>query len=274
MTKHDLDYINLKYFHVLSKEKNLIRTNNKNATWYEIFYLISGDVICKIDHQEFILEPDSIFITPPFMEHELRTTSDTPFERAAIFFPGSIIPAEYQHYLTQTFTHRAQSHSYVYQHVSEFHIPSYFDMMEAYWDMDEDIRNTSAYILVESILSALIYIDRSSGKVVGANKEQHLMNEILQYINENLASNLSLDQLSNKFYINKNKLYDLFRQSTNQTIKQYITYKRIIKAEKLIKNGTPLNIAASEVGYQDYSTFYRAYKKVLGVTPNGNGPHT
>ncbi len=49
---------------------------------------------------------------------------------------------------------------------------------------------------------------------------------------------------------------------------QYVLEKRILAARHLILAGMPATAASLECGFKDYSTFSRAYKKILGQTPS------
>ena len=58
-----------------------------------------------------------------------------------------------------------------------------------------------------------------------------------------------------------------FKSQTGQTLHQYITRRRILKAAELIGSGTSVSKAASACGYEDYSAFLRAFKSIFKVTP-------
>ena len=47
----------------------------------------------------------------------------------------------------------------------------------------------------------------------------------------------------------------------------YITQRRLISAKNLISTGIPLEHVATQVGFSDYSTFYRAFKQEYGISP-------
>ena len=40
------------------------------------------------------------------------------------------------------------------------------------------------------------------------------------------------------------------------------------KLNLMIESETPLNLIATNVGFLDYSTFYRAFKKEYGISPS------
>jgi AraC-like DNA-binding protein len=89
---------------------------------------------------------------------------------------------------------------------------------------------------------------------------------ILDYINENLEGDLSLEFLEKRFYINGSYLSRLFKKSTGSTIHEYIIYKRISKAKKLLAEGSSATEAAFMCGFNDFSNFSRLFKRTVGVS--------
>ena len=60
----------------------------------------------------------------------------------------------------------------------------------------------------------------------------------------------------------------LFRNETGMSIKSYLTLRRVTAAKNLIMQGQNAASIFSECGFKDYSTFYRAFRKYVGMTPN------
>lgn len=95
--------------------------------------------------------------------------------------------------------------------------------------------------------------------------------EIIHYINDHLAGELTIDKLAADFYISKYHMMRKFKEETGYSVHQYVLEKRILAAKKLIVEGVPATTAALECGFQDYSTFSRAYKKLLQQPPSQTG---
>ena len=90
---------------------------------------------------------------------------------------------------------------------------------------------------------------------------------VLEYINANLKSELSYKVLSKIFYISEKNLYKIFKKETGFTLSDYIKERRIIKALALLNSGLHATKVAEEVGFSDYSVFYRTFIKKVGITP-------
>lgn len=92
--------------------------------------------------------------------------------------------------------------------------------------------------------------------------------ELIHYLNQHLPEKITLDKLSNLFFMSKYYMNRAFKNSTGTTIMNYLTYKRIMLAKQYLMNGDTAYEAAEKVGFADYSAFFRAYKKVLGHSPS------
>lgn len=92
--------------------------------------------------------------------------------------------------------------------------------------------------------------------------------EMIHYINENLSEDLTIEALSSRFYLSKYHMMRKFKEETGYSMHQYVLEKRILAARNLILTGMPATAASTECGFKDYSTFSRAYKKLLGQLPS------
>ena len=61
----------------------------------------------------------------------------------------------------------------------------------------------------------------------GAVPRQNAGQALVAYINSNLAGDLSLDALSDRFYLSKSQLGRLFKQATGSSIWEYVLIKRL-----------------------------------------------
>ena len=91
---------------------------------------------------------------------------------------------------------------------------------------------------------------------------------ILKYINSNLHNDLSIDTLCKEFFLSKYYLMRKFKKETGYTIHNYILQKRLLMSKNLIKSGIPITEVCYKCGFNDYSSFLRAFKKMFNKQPS------
>ena len=93
--------------------------------------------------------------------------------------------------------------------------------------------------------------------------------EIMEYLDRNLAEEIDMDALAERFFISKYYMMRLFQKETGTTIYGYLTQKRLMLARSLIDGGMRATEACYRSGFRSYSSFTRACAKYLGTTPTG-----
>ena len=102
---------------------------------------------------------------------------------------------------------------------------------------------------------------------ISTNYAGSKIGEIIHYINEHLAEDLSVDTIAGQFFLSRYYLMHTFKDETGYTIGNYISIKRLSLAQSLINSGVAIVDAAEQAGFGTYSTFLRAYKKTYGTSP-------
>ena len=125
-----------------------------------------------------------------------------------------------------------------------------------------------AYIIAKSVLMEFLYLlNHISEPVTIPVAEDQRIKDMLTYLNDHLTEPLSLDILSQKFFINKYHLCRVFKTITGYTINQYIITKRLMLAHELSKKGQSLLEASTNAGFNSYAHFYKMHKKHFGKPP-------
>ncbi len=91
---------------------------------------------------------------------------------------------------------------------------------------------------------------------------------IIVYINEHLREHICLDEIAKEFAVSKNHLNSRFNNIVGTTIMKYVAIKRLEFARKKILDGVRIGEAAYMAGFDDYTTFFRAYKSYFGSSPS------
>lgn len=94
-----------------------------------------------------------------------------------------------------------------------------------------------------------------------------LIPDCIQYLRENYSKKVTIEELSNNFFLSKSYLSSLFKKATGSGVVEYLQHIRIERACELLTN-TTLSITeiSIQVGYTDYRFFNKSFKKITGVT--------
>lgn len=102
--------------------------------------------------------------------------------------------------------------------------------------------------------------------MIGLNFDN--LNKMVEYIENNINSEINFDQLSKITNINIFILERIFMFLTNMTIVEYIRKRRLSKAFEEIRNTNHKIIdIAFKYQYNSVSSFNRAFKRVFNMTP-------
>ena len=124
-----------------------------------------------------------------------------------------------------------------------------------------------SYFLQLMVFVNRIMLDDTTVLDETTGREDGKIRQIMRYIGEHLREPLTVEQLAGQVYISKYHFMRRFKAETGVTVHQYVNQKRLFLAARLLQEGIPAVQAAEDCGFEDYSTFVRAFKKAFGKTP-------
>ena len=102
-----------------------------------------------------------------------------------------------------------------------------------------------------------------------AATQGQLTKKAMEYIAENIADDLSLEQIADHLHISASHLSRTFKKNADISLTDYINQIRIGKAKELLRTTDIYIYAISEmVGYRDATYFSSIFKKLTGVSPS------
>ena len=95
-----------------------------------------------------------------------------------------------------------------------------------------------------------------------------LAESIEEYLDEHHTEKITLDDLAEKFFINKFYLSKIFKETYGTTVNNYLISKRITRAKQLLRfTDMTVDEVGAAVGMGDANYFSRMFRKVEGISP-------
>lgn len=92
-----------------------------------------------------------------------------------------------------------------------------------------------------------------------------VMSEIIDYIDTNFSNDLSLKQISSRFYLNTAYLGQLFKKYLGENFNDYLNKRRIRAVkELLVRRDLSISEIIQQVGYKNPAYFYMQFKRYEG----------
>lgn len=235
---------------------------------YEILFFEKGDAEYMVEGNIYNLTEEDILITNPREMHCPIFKSNREYQRSIIFlkpaFLSDFISERYNPFAGLENRKIGTQNRIDEKHVKKFKLNEKFNIIRKYAGSKLPEDELMIKTLLLQFLISINSIIPSTQLTLGNEK----INEIIQYINQNLSSKLTLDILAREFYLNKYYISHLFTEKVGIAAGEYITNKRIMLAkEMLLEKALPSQVFQA-VGFSDYSSFYRAFKKTLGIAPS------
>ena len=95
-----------------------------------------------------------------------------------------------------------------------------------------------------------------------------IIQKSLDYIEENLSTEIAAAELAEMAHISLFHYYRLFQQATGMPVMQYILRRRLLHGVYAMKQGSSKINAALLYGFDTYAGFYKAFCREFGSTPS------
>ena len=269
-TKKGYLYDNFKIFHLT--DSNLGEIDFHFHDFHKVLIHLSGNTSYSIEGQTFNLQKNDIVFVGAGEVHRPIFHDDSVYERIIIYISQDFL-REYSkdgNDLSYCFRNAMENDS----HVLRLHSFKNSKVAAATKRLITNLgKDDYANDLLMQILFLEFMVELNRAAIseeveyLSTSYSGSKINSIITYINENLATDLSVDTIAGHFYLSRYYLMHTFKDETGYTIGNYITIKRLSLAQSLIDSGLTIAEAAEQSGFKTYSTFLRAYKKTYGTSP-------
>ena len=236
---------------------------------YELYVFAEGNVDYLVEGNVYTLRPGALMLMRNAETHKpIVNRGDEPYERYVLQIrPEVLVRRGFPEELLCVFTDRELGRRNLYT-PSEF---PYFSPLQCMQKMLSEGNYLPPDQAIEANLRALLaaaLVAFRRDPHAHMQEKQNVAQDVIEYINENLVDELSLESISAAFHMSPSQISRVFRRMTGTSVYDYILSKRLHLAQARIARGEGAVSASQHSGFWDYSSFYRLYKKRFGISPS------
>lgn len=234
---------------------------NEIHPYHEILYYLGGEATFICEGYQEPLTPGTLLIIPKETYHTFRIGDQDNYTRLAITFTdlsplsprlGGIL-----------------SGIRVIREPNERACAILSRMCEAL--QKEADRTVLEALLYGSLLVLLCEVGAEGGLLARTPRgDSTLVRRAIAYIDEHFAEDISVSTLARELYVSPSTLSHSFKGELDISLHKYILQKRLIHAHRLLAENKRSTKVYLECGYNDYSSFYKAYVKMFGHPPSND----
>ncbi|MBQ6852147.1 MAG: AraC family transcriptional regulator [Oscillospiraceae bacterium] len=220
----------------------------------EIYFITEGTCEYFIGSRSYRLEPGDLVLIPAGVMHN-TAYKNTGHDRMLIncsrrFIPTRAIP---------------KGHLYRNEKIVDQIRDIFLTIEREYTAPDrwsEDVISSSMKLL-------FILLARNPNTYTTSGQGNQLVARAVDYLQENFASDITLEELAKHFAVSPEHLCRLFKRETGVGFREYLNLLRLQRAEKLLRQQRDRSVAqiAAECGFGDSNYFSVKFKSMYGISP-------
>ena len=224
-------------------------------SYNDILFLMKGNLpIYTRDFQRNVHD-DTVLIIPKESFHFFKLKKGSPFIRLKIAFHDSEGIIHSFGKSVKIIDSLDKKTSFLLNEITEIlqKEPSEKEKMKIY----------GAFLMLVSELS-----DRCRNFNIEKRSEENLISKCIHYIDNNIDKKLTMESVAKELFVSPSTLSHSFKEEIGVTFHRYLSEKRLVSIQRKISQGNAPTKVFKDFGYSDYSSFYRAYKKLFGYPPS------
>ncbi len=227
---------------------------------YEFYYLCSGDIAYFTDDRIITLTAGDLLVLPPHTLHK-SIALENPIRKRILLYVD-----------TRFLQELPEAYSLLPKTSVVYHLQGRESITQLIYSLSQEYETQKSSMMLKCLFGELLVrlsrqatID-DTPPIPPVTSDRIL--EVVAYLNEQYAQDISLSKTAEHFYMNPSYLSRLFKENTGFTFSEYLNKYRIKKAAELLadKSKNVTQIALS-VGFNSTNHFCKIFKKMIGTSP-------
>ncbi len=241
--------------------------------FYELYIHYQGGQYMGVNNDIYDMQPNELFIISPFVMHGLVVEQNlVNYERAFLYITSDALKRAScgQIDFDQFFQSVVSNGHCQFSIASEDAEKCKALMIRLQQNQQEErvLSRFRDYSLLLPLLDVICETVEQNDPVENTVLANNPIRDILVYINENFIQPIRVDELARRFGVSVSYLAHTFKKYTNRSVYDYVLYRRIMLAKKLIPGNESLIAISEQCGFDNYPNFLRHFYKYVGISPS------
>lgn len=237
----------------------------------EMFLLLHGDVTVLINSQKYRVHDGALILLSTRDMHLALNNTPYTYRRITMHFDPKVVQMfnTKNTNLLACFNIASSSHRNII-YLDESQIKTYTGFaskIAPYWGSKAYGDDLTA---ISALISLLVFVNQlyRTQTAPAPLPCSQLITDLVSYIDANLDEELTIKKLAHRFSYSEAYLSAQFSKQMGVTLKYFINTKKIAYAKQLLQGSCSVMQACDRCGFNDYSNFIRAFKKIVGMPPH------
>ena len=241
--------------------------SHTHIDWFELTIVLAGKGEIYTNKKKISVREGDIILSFPYDIHKIVSDANDPLKFSFLAF--KTVDDSIKKKFDEIFQSFYEGEKRIFH---EQNIASLTEIIISEFSSSEYEQNSLISNLLHSIivLTVRAFLYKQVKLIPNyTNQSEVLCHKVMRYIDGNLFMIENLSQIAEHFHHNYSYLSKKFKQTTNLTLTQYLTDKKLERAKVLIKEG---NLSFTEIArllhYASLYSFSKSFKLQFGISPS------
>ncbi|MCR5079065.1 MAG: AraC family transcriptional regulator, partial [Bacilli bacterium] len=224
--------------------------------FFELLCFVSGSVNYHVETFERKLKPNDIVLIAPGKYHFAEVDRQELYERYVYKFPIDFLPAHIN------VNELCETPFFIADPVVEGMIKALDGYVEQFEDDD-------CYVMGKAQIEMILVMLSHARERTKVETSDEVVSRVIDYVDYHIKDPITLESIARDMHFSPSYLASRFKREMKTSLMKYVRSKKIFVAHTMIGTGAKPHDVAELLSFEDYSTFYRNYVKMIGYPPTG-----
>jgi len=224
---------------------------------YEVIYVKQGHSLINIDGCVYPIRSGDLVIALPYQVHHIQDL--TPCDSYLFIVPDNICE-EFRSVVSQSMPVSPVLHKVDQQEDLSRLLKVAIDTLESDQPFSGEMVKGFLIVILGLAFRQMEFVPKSKDAA-------DTVRQIVKYCTENFDQPISLERLSDQFYLSRYQISRLFSKNLGMSFPKFLSGIRIMEACRLLRSGASITETALGSGFTTIRSFNRCFLEQTGMTP-------